>query len=516
MKKLIALMLVLMMCMPILAHAEDAVIGGADGPTSLFVTGKTESLGEAALAAGRRIDTVLTLTPLTGVQTGEPMIDNAIADLIDALALRFSQQGDEGEVALSFSGTDVLNLGAMISEKDCYINSNLLGGTIVINAEEVEPLLGRLLDMFVLMEAMTAEDAAQIKVILAEAMVSIEQSMASAEPELEEMNLSALEQAFAFALERVEPVENPVVPRMCDAAVSGVQLTFDNAEMVQAVKYIYQFLLDNPVLLTYMSTEMEITADDVQQAMAEIDQQTLLNGEMVVAVYNDEQDQIVYAVLNLPLANGAETDQLDAAYTRQTVAAGTAHVVNITVNGETLTIDALAGAESTVVNLVDPNGSKLMDLTILNGAENTLDVTLNLYEEEAQVLAAHVTGECEYTDVREYFAGVLTLTLYEEGQSIPLVFQLVSDYAVNGVDFNGVAGVSFEGLGVGFGLQMASQTTDAKESIMAGNVTRPAELDEASFQQWFVDVVNGVMLTLSNAMSALPESVLALLMMPGN
>lgn len=520
MKKLIALMLALMMCMPVLACAEYAVIGGVDGPTSLFVTGMTaeeDDLAAAALAAGRRIDTVLTLAPLSGVQTGEPMIDNAIADFVDALALRFSQQGDEADFAVSLSGTDVLNIGGMVNGKDCYINSNLLGGTIVVNASEVEPLLGRVLDMFVLMETMTAEDAAQIKAILAETMASLEQSMATAmSPALEDMNLAALEKAFAYALERVKPVENPVVPRMCDAAVSGVQITLNNEEMTQVVKYILQFMLDNPVLLAYMSTEGEITAADVQQAMSEIDQETLLNGDMVVAAYTDEQDQLVYAVMNMPLADGNETQVVEAVYTRQTVAAGVAYVVNITADGETITFDALAGAESTVVNLIDPEGNKLMDLTILNGAENTLDMAVNLYEDQAMILSAKLTGECENTDVREYLAGVLNLTIYEDGQGIPMAIKLVSDYAIDGVDFNGVAGVSFEGLGLGFGLQMASQTTDAKESIMAGNVTRPAELDEASFQQWFVDVVNGVMLTLSNAMSALPESVLALLVMPGN
>ena len=528
MKKMLALLLALMMFMPALSMAEElgdlgdlgetgSVIGGADGPTDLFVSADAMSFMEAALAAGRRIDTVLTVSALNGVQTGDPAIDNAVADLLDALALRFSSQGDEGDFALMLSGKDVVNFGGAIRGDDCYINSNLLGGTIVVNADEMEPLLGRLIDMFVLMGALTERDAAEIKTVLAELMASLEQGLPAGMemPALEEINLSALEGVFIQLLGKITEVENPVVPRMCDPAVAGVQLTVNDAEMKQLVKAMFQFLLDNPVLLDYLSATAGLSADVVKEAMAEVDAQTMLEGEMVVTINVGEDDNIVYATFSLPHHEDGVTTQIDAAYTRQTVAAGVSHVVNITIVGRTVTFDGLASDGKFVGNLYAVDGAKALDVTILTAEEDTLQVILNAYNDEDTVLSVKFEGECEFTDVREYFAGVLNITAYENGQAIPMSFRIVSDYAIDGVDFSGVGGFSFEVMGIEVGLQVASQTSEAKESIMSGAVTRPAELDDAAFQQWFIDIINGLMVQLTNAMTALPESVMSLLIMSG-
>ena len=528
MKKMLALLLALMMFMPVLSMAEKlgdlgdlgetgSVIGGADGPTDLFVSADAMSFMEAALAAGRRIDTVLTVSALNGVQTGDPAIDNAVADLLDALALRFSSQDNEGDFALMLSGKDVVNFGGAISGDDCYINSNLLGGTIVVNVNEVEPLLGRLIDMFVLMGAMTERDAEEIKAVLAELMASLEQGLPAGMemPALEEINLSALEGVFIQLLGKITEVENPVVPRMCDPAVAGVQLTVNDAEMKQLVKAMFQFLLDNPVLLDYLSATAGLSADVVKEAMAEVDAQTMLDGEMVVTINVGEDDNIVYATFSLPHHEDGVTTQIDAAYTRQTVAAGVSHVVNITIDGRTVTFDGLASDGKFVGNLYAVDGVKALDVTILTAEEDTLQVILNAYNDEDTVLSVKFEGECEFTDVREYFAGVLNITQYENGQAIPMTFRIVSDYAIDGVDFSGVGGFSFEVMGIEVGLQVASQTSDPQESIMSGAVTRPAELDDAAFQQWFIDIINGLMVQLTNAMTALPESVMSLLIMSG-
>lgn len=531
MKKMLALLLALMMFMPALSMAEElgdlgdlgetgSVIGGADGPTSMFVTTAvtdTTSFMDAALAAGRRIDTVLTVSALNGVQTGDPAIDNAVADLLDALALRFSSQGDEGDFALMLSGKDVVNFGGAIRGDDCYINSNLLGGTIVVNADEMEPLLGRLIDMFVLMGAMTERDAAEIKAVLEEAVATLEQGLPAGMemPALEEINLSALEGVFIQLLGKITEVENPVVPRMCDPAVAGMQISINNDDMKQLVKAMFQFLLDNPVLLNYLSATAGLSADVVKEAMAEVDAQTMLDGEMVVTINVGEDDNIVYATFSLPHHEDGVTTQIDAAYTRQTVAAGVSHVVNITLNGKTATFDALATDGQLTGILYTVDGDKAMDLIVKTKPENSLYVEVKLYTDEILFLEMMLEGECEYTDVREYFAGVLNITHYENGQAIPMSFRIVSDYAIDGVDFSGVGGFSFEVMGIEVGLQVASQTSEAQESIMSGAVTRPAELDDAAFQQWFIDIINGLMVQLTNAMTVLPESVMSLLIMSG-
>ena len=180
-----------------------------------------------------------------------------------------------------------------------------------------------------------------------------------------------------------------------------------------------------------------------------------------------------------------------------------------------MTFDGLASDGKFVGNLYAVDGAKALDVTILTAEEDTLQVILNAYNDEDTVLSVKFEGECEFTDVREYFAGVLNITAYENGQAIPMTFRIVSDYAIDGVDFSGVGGFSFEVMGIEVGLQVASQTSDPQESIMSGAVTRPAELDDAAFQQWFIDIINGLMVQLTNAMTALPESVMSLLIMSG-
>ena len=534
MKKLLAMLLALMMFMPCLTMAEDlddlgsmeslgdvaSLIGGADGPTSLYVASapRMGSLADAALAAGRRVDTVMTVFA-NGLPIGDAAIEAAMSDLLDALALRFSQQGDEGEVTLSLSDKDVMNFAGMISGNDCYINSNLLGGTMVVAANEVEPLLGRLLDMLVLMGALSERDVAEIKALIAEAMISMEQNLNSVMEEMvsamESINFSAFEAPFINLLSKITEVENPVVPRMCDPAVAGVQLTMNDDDMKQLVKGLFQFLLDNPMILDYLSMSGGLNADMVKEALAEVNAQTLLDGEMAIAIYVGEDGNIVYATFGLPRSATDNTVRFGVVYSRQTVAAGVAHVVNITVNGRTATFDALAtdGQLTGVLYAVD--GEKALDLIVKTKPENSLYADVKLYTDEAMILELMLEGECENTDVREYLAGVLTLTQFERGEAIPMTFSVVSDYAIDGVDFAGVSGVAFEGMGVEFGVQVASQTDDAQASIMDGDVTRPAAMDDTAFQNWFVDVVNGLMGNLAMMVTALPESVLTLLMTSG-
>ena len=164
MKKLLSLILAMMMfAVPCLA---EGVIGGADGPTALFVSEDmitADAILNDAIAAGRRVTMNVTVPEITGVNTGDPAVDTAIVDFVKALGLRVEAQGDEYDMGLSLTGKDVLTLGWAVNGEDAYIKSNLIGGTIVLSLAEVEPIISRLLDMMVLMEAMTEEEAAEIK-----------------------------------------------------------------------------------------------------------------------------------------------------------------------------------------------------------------------------------------------------------------------------------------------------------------------------------------------------------------
>lgn len=559
MKKLLAMLLALMVFqLPMASLAEDfddlgETIGGADQETEIVVT------DEANKPAGQRMNTILSIKELRGMQVGEASIDAAINDLVNALALVFYQQGDEGGMALQLSGQDVVTLGGAVSGDDFYLNSNLLGGTVVVSPQEIEPLIGRFLDMFVAMEAISAQDAQEIKEVMAEAFDEMEASMSSsmesmmALQELENINFSALEKLLPLVMENIEFVEAPVVPKMCDAADSGISVSISNDEFVEILRACLDFVDDNPVLKEYMGATGEFyTEEEIQErwnyykdsklykseeefrsrymtvdaalkeARESLDGAKLLDGDFTFAFYVDEAGVPVYGVMNLPMHDGYTTEVLEIVYTRQTVAAGVAYVCNFTVDGETFTIDALSNDASTVINFIATNGMKTMDIIITNVGEDALKAELNGYEGNRnketndKVFSALLEGEWEMTNARCCLTGKLTMTNYDRyaGEE-SVVFAVNADYTNDGENMIGATDLSFDAEGVGLTLRVASVAAEAQESIMAGEVIRPAELDDEAFQTWFVGLVNGVTTVLGNALTALPESVLMLVISSG-
>ncbi|MBQ3157386.1 MAG: hypothetical protein IJB81_10795 [Clostridia bacterium] len=578
MKKLISLVLaMLMFAVPCLAEPADAVIGGADAATDILLS---EDLSLKALDAGRKVTSTLTFTEVVGLETGDPTVDAAIADLFKALGLKVTQQGDEFAFALQLSEQDVLDLGVAVNGEDCYIKSGLLGGTVVIGKEEVEPLVGRVLDMLVSMEAMTQEQANELKAQVSQIIATFETAMQSAagmaltEEAFTNMDLSAIENAVAAANTKVVPIEEIVVPGMCDPAVSGEKGVYTNEDMVQIMKAWFQVLLDNPAILNYfgslmgyptqadvdaawqaygelylannlVASEEEFRAQfvtleqELRQMMTQLETSKVIDGEVVIAVYYDEAGEVVYMTMDMPLyqveQTVAETEDpaavqgktipVSMTYARQTVAQGVSHVINMKSEGETFTIDALISDGQTTISINGVDETQynvhLADLVIKTGenAENanlkTLDVEGSIFawaEQEVKVCDVKVAGEYEFNAARSYFAGDAALTIYPDDAQAPvtIVFELGSDCAVNGVDFNSVDKVSFEVMGIKIGMQVVTATSDPDASIMAGEVIRPAELDDAAFSNWFVRVVTSFSGWLGNVMMALPESVMAL------
>lgn len=574
MKKLISLVLaMLMFAVPCLAEPADAVIGGADAATDILLS---EDLSLKALDAGRKVTSTLTFTEVVGLETGDPTVDAAIADLFKALGLKVTQQGDEFAIALQLSEQDVLDLGVAVNGEDCYIKSGLLGGTVVIGKEEVEPLAGRVLDMLVRMEAMTQEQANELKAQISQIIATIETAMQSAagmaltEEAFTNMDLSAIVNAVAVANTKVVPIEEIVVPGMCDPAVSGEKGVYTNEDMVQIMKAWFQVLLDNPAILNYfgslmgyptqadvdaawllacgnnlVASEEEFRAQfvtleqEIRQMMTQLETSKVIDGEVVIAAYYDEAGEVVYMTMDMPLyqveQTVAETEDSAAVqgktipvsmtYARQTVAQGVSHVINMKSEGETFTIDALVSDGQTTISINGVDETQynvhLADLVIKTGenAENanlkTLDVEGSIFawaEQEVKLCDVKVAGEYEFNAARSYFAGDAALTIYPDDAQAPvtIVLEIGSDCAVNGVDFNSVDKVSFEVMGIKIGMQVVTATSDPDASIMAGEVIRPAELDDAAFSNWFVSVVTSFSGWLGNVMMALPESVMAL------
>ena len=572
MKKLLSLILAMMMfAVPCLA---EGVIGGADGPTALFVSEDmitADAILNDAIAAGRRVTVNVTVPEITGVNTGDPAVDTAIVDFVKALGLRVEAQGDEYDMGLSLTGKDVLTLGWAVNGEDAYIKSNLIGGTIVLSLAEVEPIISRLLDMMVLMEAMTEEEAAEIKAQLP-AMIetykaAFEQGMAGqmTMEDLLAMDFSAFDPVLKDVEASLEPVTEIVVPRMCDQATHGVCLTIDNAEFTGAIRALFQFIKDNPKFMAAMTSEgigmteetraMEwetrgalyqqygiyetyeafcaenpTTAELLDQLIEETKTMKMLDGDFVTTVYFNDAEEIVYLTSTLPMFTETEsvieteentetvngtTEILNVVYTRQTVAQGVSHVCNIDVDGEGITVDVLAKEKAWVINLSD-NETQEVGLTINAVEENgIIKGDFDMYENGPVGTFSyyHVADETQFkTEIafalwldEEYLAGHPN----EEPVSLSIVY--TCDYDRNGVDFSGkeIVNVSFNDVKVVVDIDIA--TADPVDSIMAGNVVRPAELDDAAFANWFVTAYSAITGWVGTTLMALPASVLTLM-----
>ena len=586
MKKLLSLILALMLLtLPAIAMAEDSVglIGGADGPTQIVVANSTVKPRFAnAIEAGRRVNQTITLTELTGVNTGDPMADAAIADLVKALGFNFSAQGDEAMLTMSLSDKEVANFGHALSGENVYLSSNMLGGTVVVGLTEIEGLANRILDAMVTMGAIGEEEAAMLRESLTAFKSEIDAAMQEEKLEdmvIDEMDFSALEAILPMLMGKITQAENIIVPRMCDPAVSGLQLVLTNENIHAVLKQSFQFMLDNPMLLESLAestgapTEAQLEAQwetagqlymtfgiyeskeafmasqetvesNLREGMNELASVKILGGDVVVNVYLDEQDQPVYITGTMPIltedtltANPETmiTTTVNLTYTRQTVPQGVAHVCNISVEDVTVTIDALVGEGSTVVNVTaaepECEPAKLFELSIkeaaseINPGVTCIDVDAVLYD-GADTAAAAVSydGEYEYTDAREYCKGKLVLTAYEEVYTDAaewhtfehdIVLDFSTDTVFSGVDYTTDASFTVEAGGVRFGMKLVEETTDPQPSIMTGNVVRPAELNDADFSNWFTGVINAFNAWLAGALQSLPESVLMLMIYSG-
>ena len=537
MKKLISLMLaLLMLALPALSVAEGGlgVIGGADGPTAIITSAELPEmpgdLAPNAVEAGRRVNMTFNFTEVAFPETGVPEIDAMLVDLVKAIGLRFSEQGDEFDGALTISGKDVLTLGVASSGEDAYIKSNLIGGTMVIRADEVETLINRLLDMLVLMEAIPQDEADAIKEqlpTLFETVTSeIETALAAAtltEDQLQNLNLSALEAAMKPLMDNAEIITECALPRNVDPAAQGAKLTVSNDEMVELTKAILQTLKDNPELMNYLASELGYyTEADVAQrwtiyqgsgvyeseeefraewvtfesiidaSLADLaDGQKVLDGEFVVAVYVDEQGELVYLTVDAPMFAEAETiytelvtetekkigtqtdnvretktvaevlgetTNLKATYYRQTVPAGVSHVVNVDVDGEGFFAETLVQGNQVEI--------KAWPLNAEADAEPVLRVVLEKYVSEKNADAFCLRGEAWITP-DEADACYATMDLYylfnAEAYQLNLSFDAKQEHTPVQTETMSVGGMSLPGMSQ---YQAKNQPTDTTLSFV--------------------------------------------------
>lgn len=507
MKKLTACLLALMMlAMPFAAMADYA---------------------QDALNAGRRLTSVMEFDVTAEAITGEEMVDQIINDLMDALKITVAQQGDEGSFAIGFEqadGTvkDVLTIAAATADKDAYIASDLLAGTIVISADEVVPVANRLVDLFVLLGFITEDDAAEIKGVLTEmeSMIVSELQKAAAtadfDIDLEKLDMTALTGILTKMMEKMTVAEVTMQPKNCDPAVQVYTVTMTPEEMNELLVAMLQFLKDNaevfaPITDSFMEGfnaaggEQMTFEQMIDAAMTELPKEQIYAGDVTYRVWVGEQGQLCAMDAVAPM--DAETT-MTMNYTCLTMNDSQAHSFVIAMADVDMTLN-LVVAEKTVNATFD----------IAQGGVNQVSVRCDVTDRSAENLIA--------CDVNVEFTGNMgadaDYVFNEETEEWEIVegepayltigVNYKQDVALDGVDFTEKDEIVLSIAGMEFMRATGTTVTgDPAESIMAGKVVRPAELSDADFANWFVGIYNNLPNWLMNLVTSLPQSVSSLMM----
>lgn len=392
MKKLLSLILALMMCLSMLpATAEYGVIGGADGPTEIFVASEMPAmtlpgdLAAQAIASGRRVESEWKITEMAGIDLDDEALTAAVKELVESISLRIAQQEESFESALAIGETEVLTADVANAADTTYISSNLLGGTIAVRGEEAEGLASRLLDMMVQMEMLTEDDVATLQYVL-ESFTSTQSLSDTALfgnelslSDLLTMDYSAVLNVMNDVMQKAEIVESPTVPKTCDPAVAGIKLSMTNDDLARFTKACIQVLRDNPTLMRFVAKQLGMYTEEqlpglweslysdllteeefraymqsfesvLDEIDAELDGTQLLDGTYDIMGCYDAEGQIVYMVLTLPIYTeiemlyGEETyidieDEQPAETTdavAETESAGTTTVLSLEYSRQTL------------------------------------------------------------------------------------------------------------------------------------------------------------------------------------
>lgn len=493
MKKLFSMLMALLMLLtPVLGLAEEDVQTGT-------VFDLSNTMLQDALTAGRRAQTVVTFKDIMpDLSIGDEAIDTAIRDMFAAVKITAYEQGDEAGFALLLSDTELLNVAFAASGEDAYVSSNLLGGTIVIAPDEVVGQIERLIDLFVMMEAISADEAAEIKAMLPalyDEMVATINSSLAAQAELENMefNLTALEAILAEITEGAVTEEVTGQARNVDLATKKMTVTVTPDQMTRLVQALVQVIKDNPALKNYIEMEMAgmeltygeqpATLDEMLDGLYNDAADHGMEKDLVLVLYFNDAEELVAASTEV----ADENNTMTVNYTRLTTGEGQTHAVVIQDKETTMIVNVLVGATRFMLGFDVAD----TEMTMHMGLDMNVTSSDAAYAVSGQVNGA-VNDGYDNIQIDVPFDSVTT----KVGKDV------VEETRINLV----VAGMN---LGT---MVIKTTTGDPATTIMEGEVQRLAELSDDEFATWFVSVYQNLMGVVGNAFSALPESVLMLVM----
>ena len=509
MKKLTATLLaLLMMAMPF--------AGLADSLTYM----------DDALAAGRRLTTTIDCALTAESLTGTPEVDQVIADLVNALQITVAQQGNEGEFVLGLKQASgevatVMSFGAAQSGSDLYLASNLLGSTIVIGAEEVVPVLERLVDLLAMLDMFSAEEAAEMKAMLAEMKAVVEAEMnglvaAAPEFDLSKVDLSALEGVLAKMMEKIAVENVTMQPKNCDPAAVVASITMTPAEMNELLVAVLNVVKANPDLTADFAEDFmagfnasagtQYTFNDLlDMLIAELPNEQIYAGDVTMRIWMDENSAVCAMEAVAPMD---EETSMTFNYNRLTLNEGVAHTGIISVAGVDLTVSVLEQPELLRVTAAMAE----QGVTYINVQADIVDRVVENAVDCDVTISIDVNMGSDVDYVYDEAAGEWTF-VETEPEMLNIGIAYADDVAINGVDFNETEVITLSVAGMEIlRFNAATVTSDAAVSMTAGDVVRLAQLSDSDFAAWFVGIYNGLGNWVINVINSLPASVTNLLM----
>lgn len=519
MKKFLATVLALMLlALPCAGMAETMP------DLNAFLAGD-EDYYTTALEAGRRITFTVDLSDVATDFTGEPAVDQVIHDLLGGLSITGYVQADEVFYAIGMKQENgdvaqILTMGAAVAGEDAYILTNLIGGTIVVSQDEVLPLLERVVDMMVRMGFLSEQEAAFMKAELRSTIEMAQQKATAtanaglAGVDFTSLDYSALMGIFTMVSDKMVAGEADVLPKNCDPAAGMITVTMTPADMKALVAGMLQFVKDNPALADAIAAEIDfdntiapeisgVSGEPVtfmgfiDMALAKLETEEFYESDVVLRMWVDENGDVV--------AMDCTSEDMTFNYSRLTVNEGVAHTFQMAFPGGDITLSVLDGGDHVVADFAAAeNGKTVMSMRIdytdrSYDKVQAGDIVLDMYFNEATFNASGSYGGQTYSS-----------STVEKDVNIRL--DITSETVIDGVDFTEKEQITVSVNGKEYAtVNVAISSDEPGASIMSGSVVRPAELTDNDFATWFIGAFNAMYSWATNAIFAMPVSLINLI-----
>ena len=491
MRRLLALILaMLMLALPVCGVAEGDFIS-------------------EAVANGRRAESTVTFSVM---ETGEAQVDEIIGVLLEALAIKtYWQEGEvpQGGLVLHLNGTDVVSAELASKGDDRYIASDVLGGAVVICADEAEAVLQRLTDAMVAAELLDAATAASLR-------ESFTASLEGAQNPSVDIDFEALVEGFNItgeeveawaekAAARVEETDLSGLPEGCDEATAAYTVTVTADDIVKVYGKIFELLKGNAEYMKLLDS-MLASAEDmsgaelIDQMFGELETTLpeMVKGDIVATQYLNANDETVAGVVTFVLeVNEGTPVDVQATYLRRTEEEATRHSVALTMKNDQ---DTQVNVTLTVAAQENGFDAQLLFTgTDDNGVALSAALTLMLTEQRTETeRTLDVLGGLTYEDARGE-GGSGQLTVHSESRK-------------DGEDAEKTTVIALKYLDQEiFSVTTKTKTTDPVPSIATDEALRLAQLTDEEFQAWFDGLGTNLYGLLFRVIGALPASILMLL-----